>query len=97
MANFRGQDILRAPFGNQFPALKMIDFQIILVLYVPRSVKHPRQSESFHKLCLPVHLAIIYCKLFFDTSCIQKITDITLAYFFQHNSNFSIFLHKVYS
>ena len=54
MANFRAQDILRAPFGNQFPALKMIDFQVILMLYVPR------QSGSFRKFWPLVHLAIIF-------------------------------------
>ena len=60
MAYFRAQAIFRVPFGNQFPALKMIDFQIILTLDVPRSVKHPRQSESFRKFCVPVHLANIF-------------------------------------
>ena len=60
MANFRAQDILRAPFGNQFPALKMIDFQIILMLYVPRRVKHPRKSGRFRKFWPLLHLAIIF-------------------------------------
>ena len=60
MANFRAQAIFTVPFGNQFPALKMIDFQIILMLDVPRSVKHPRQSKSFRKFRLPVHLATIF-------------------------------------
>ena len=46
MASFRAQAIFRLPFGNKFPALKMIDFLIILMLDVPRSVEHPRQSES---------------------------------------------------
>ena len=65
MANFRAQAIFIVPFGNQFPALKMIDFQKILMLDVPRSVKHSRQSESFLKFCLPVHLANIFQLLTF--------------------------------
>ena len=60
MAHFRAQANFRVHFGNQFPALKMIDFQIILMLDVPRSVKHPRQPESFRKFCLPVYLANIF-------------------------------------
>ena len=60
MANFRAQAIFRVLFGNQFPALKVLVFQVILMLDVPRSVKHPRQSESLRKFCLPVHLANIF-------------------------------------
>ena len=60
MANFRAQAIFRVPFGNQFPALKMMDFQIILMLDVPRTVKHPRQSESFIKFCALLHLENIF-------------------------------------
>ena len=53
MANFRAQAIFRLPFGNQFPVLKMIDFQIILMLDVPRSVKHPRQLKVFGNFACP--------------------------------------------
>ena len=60
MAKFRAQVNFREPFGNPSPTLKMIDFQIILMLDVLRSVKHPRQSGSFRKVCLLVHLANIF-------------------------------------
>ena len=60
MAKFRSQVSFRGPFGNPSPTLKMIDFQIILMLYVLRSVKHARQSGRFRKICLLVHLANIF-------------------------------------
>jgi len=45
------------PFGNLFPTLKMTDFQINLVLDVPKSVG---TSGSFRKFCALIDLANIF-------------------------------------
>ena len=49
LANFCAQAILRVPFSSPLPTLKMIDFQIVLVLDVRKSVELPRLTESFGK------------------------------------------------
>ena len=60
MANFRAQAVFRMPFGNLFPTLKMMDFQINLVLDVPKSVKFPKPPGSFRKFGVLVHFANIF-------------------------------------
>ena len=80
MANFRAQVIFGVSFGDPFPTLGVMDFQIILVLDVPGSVEHPRHLEVFANFARTfIWRMFSNCKLFSDTPCIVQLVKLMLS------------------